>query len=154
MIPATRSSSGASKAAKFELPVQLAQPAVMQKPDLTVAIIQAVKAHPANGAVADEAFIALTLDAAHRLRNTPSPAIIGLIPQIIDLERFGFLSSVIRPLPTFLPMVTRLNSWSAPRYGIWNRPAQQQQVMDLLYSYLAAASKLWSIRRLKMTMNR
>jgi hypothetical protein len=132
------------KAAKFELMVQLAQPDVMRKPDLTRAIIEAVKTHPASGAIADEAFIALTLDVTDRdLRNTPETAVAGLIPQIIDLATFRVSQFGDSAPPNLfadgyaIVFLTRTKVWNL------ESPAQQQQVMDLLYNYLVATSKLF-----------
>jgi hypothetical protein len=96
------------KAAKFELPTQLAQLAVMRKPDLVAGIIDAVRAHPDSGAIADEAFIALSLDVTDRdLRNTYA-----------------------------VVFLTRTKVWDLETAD------QQQKVMELLYSYLEASTKL------------
>jgi hypothetical protein len=131
------------KAAKFELPTQLAQLAVMRKPDLVAGIIDAVRAHPDSGAIADEAFIALSLDVTDRdLRNTSSDAISGLIPQLIDLAKFRIsLFADASPPDLFadgyaVVFLTRTKVWDLETAD------QQQKVMELLYSYLEASTKL------------
>jgi hypothetical protein len=115
----------------------------MQKPNLVAGVIDAVKAHPDSGALADEAFIALSLDVTDpNLRNTAPAAITTLIPQVIDVATFR-VSQFGDSSPPDL-YAERYAVLFLVRTKVWDveTPDQQQKVMDLLYNYLAAASKL------------
>ncbi len=133
------------KAAKYELASQLAQPAVMRRPDLLRAILDAVRAHPGSGAIAAEAYLALSLEKADpNLRLTSDDSIKELIPQIMDLANFRLsLFADAAPPDLFadgsaVVFLTRTKVWNLETSD------QQQKVMDLLYNYVAAGGKLFN----------
>jgi len=129
------------KAARYELAAQLGQ--VLRDPDLIEAIVDAVKAHPDSGAIADEAFLAFTLDPTDRdLKYTSDAALKELISKIIELLTFRltlFADTSPSDLYAESHAVTFL---SRQKIHDLETPDQQLKVKNLLYDYLAACSKL------------
>jgi hypothetical protein len=131
------------KAAKYELAPWLAQPKALRKGNLTKAILDAVRAHPDSGPIAEEAYSALTFEATDPTLRSTAPAVIQEATVAV-LQMAALRTSLFNADPPPELFADGRGVVFLARTKVWglNNAAQQKQVMDTLYKFLESTGKV------------
>ena len=131
------------KAAKYELAGNLKQQKAFRKADLIKAILDAVRAHPDSGPIADEAYEALTFYVADSaLTATDAAAIKEVIPAIFDLMNFRLSLFAAAPPPALFGDGKAVGFLARTKVWDVETPAQQAKALDVYCKFLEADAKL------------
>jgi hypothetical protein len=137
------------KAAKYEIPRQLAAQPALRKPDLVPEVLRVIKSHANaadinSGPLAEEAYWALTLETTENLRNVGPDAIKAVLPELFALleYRIGLYAGGAPP-PT--PTAENSASLFLTRAKVWpvETAAEHMRTMKDLHDLLTAIEPLW-----------